>query len=282
MTFSHTCPTQKGLLRHPILRVLSIALAVSACAQGGQEGADDEASGSAISQLENKISVQGEKISEMEKKLAFMEGVVDGLGRGGSGAASGGNEDEAGKLLKDIQAKMASGEGIEAKKLFDQLRSKHSGTQVYKSRSVSSLAKEIAVVGNKVSSADIAPNITKWYNSEGDLTLESGVTLLVFFEEWCPHCKREVPELIDTYDRYRGKGLKVIGLTRVTKKSTDETVETLISSTGVNYPVAKEDGRVAPKFNVSGIPAAAIVKDGVIVWRGNPARLTSAIWTKLL
>ena len=27
-------------------------------------------------------------------------------------------------------------------------------------------------------------------------------------------------------------------------------------------------------FNVSGIPAAAVVKDGKIVWRGHPARLT--------
>ena len=275
----------RGLLCHPILRALSIALAVGACAQDGQDspdGADGEGSGTAISQLETKIAVQGEKISEMEKKLAFMEGVVDGLGRGGSGAAAGGNEDEAGKLLKEIQAKMASGEGIEAKKLFGQLKSKHSGTQVYKSRSVSSLAKEMAVVGNKVSSADVTPNITKWYNSEGDLTLESGVTLLVFFEEWCPHCKREVPKLMETYDTYRDKGLKVIGLTRVTKKSTDASVADLISANDVNYPIAKEDGKVAPKFNVSGIPAAAIVKDGVIVWRGNPARLTSALWKNWL
>jgi hypothetical protein len=42
--------------------------------------------------------------------------------------------------------------------------------------------------------------------------------------------------------------------------------------------VAKENGQVAPRFNVSGIPAAAVVRDGVIVWRGNPAGLSEAAW----
>ena len=198
-------------------------------------------------------------------------------------AGTGGDEEVAATLLKEIQAKIASGKTLEAKKLFfDELRAKHGGTQVYKSRSVSTLEKELSVIGNKVSGADISSNITKWFTTEGDLALESGVTLLVFFEEWCPHCKREVPKLMETYDTYRDKGLKVIGLTRVTKKSTDASVADLISANDVNYPIAKEDGKVAPKFNVSGIPAAAIVKDGVIVWRGNPARLNAALWKNWL
>jgi hypothetical protein len=35
-------------------------------------------------------------------------------------------------------------------------------------------------------------------------------------------------------------------------------------------------------FNVSGIPAAAVVKDGVVVWRGHPARLNNDILTGML
>ena len=41
----------------------------------------------------------------------------------------------------------------------------------------------------------------------------------------------------------------------------------------VGYPVAKENGKTARYFNASGIPAAAVVKDGKIVWRGHPAKL---------
>jgi hypothetical protein len=39
---------------------------------------------------------------------------------------------------------------------------------------------------------------------------------------------------------------------------------------------------VAEAFNVSGIPAAAIVKDGKIVWRGHPARLKPENIDKML
>ncbi len=35
-----------------------------------------------------------------------------------------------------------------------------------------------------------------------------------------------------------------------------------------------ETGKLTEYFNVSGIPAAAVVKDGKIVWRGHPIRLT--------
>ena len=43
----------------------------------------------------------------------------------------------------------------------------------------------------------------------------------------------------------------------------------------VSYPIAKESGDALSKhFGVRGIPAAAMVKDGKVVWRGHPARLT--------
>ena len=34
------------------------------------------------------------------------------------------------------------------------------------------------------------------------------------------------------------------------------------------------DGSLSQYFNVGGIPAAAVVKDGKVVWRGHPARLS--------
>ena len=38
--------------------------------------------------------------------------------------------------------------------------------------------------------------------------------------------------------------------------------------------MAKESGDASKAFGVSGIPAAAVVKDGKVVWRGHPGRLT--------
>ena len=50
-----------------------------------------------------------------------------------------------------------------------------------------------------------------------------------------------------------------------------------IAENKVTYPIAKEQGdEMSKAFNVSGIPAAAVVKNGTVVWRGHPARLDDA------
>jgi hypothetical protein len=36
------------------------------------------------------------------------------------------------------------------------------------------------------------------------------------------------------------------------------------------------------RFAVSGVPAAAVIKDGKIVWRGHPSRLNDAFFKKWL
>jgi protein-disulfide isomerase len=190
---------------------------------------------------------------------------------------AGGNDDEARVLLQDIQGKIRSGEASEAKTLLEILRTKHGGTPTYQSKTTQRLEQELAVVGTKVKSSDISGNIDSWF-IEGDINLEKGVTLVVFWEVWCPHCTREVPKLKATYATYRDKGLQIVALTRMSKSSTEEKVLSFIQDNELTYPVAKENGQVAPRFNVSGIPAAAVVRDGVIVWRGNPAGLSDAAW----
>ena len=82
-----------------------------------------------------------------------------------------------------------------------------------------------------------------------------------------------MPKLEETYEKYKGK-LQVVGLTKVTKSSTDEKVQQFLSEQKVTYPIAKETGEMSDYFAVSGIPAAAVIKDGKVVWRGHPARLT--------
>ena len=47
----------------------------------------------------------------------------------------------------------------------------------------------------------------------------------------------------------------------MTKSSTEEKVQKFVQDKSeLNYPVAKENGKIAPMFNVSGIPAAAVVR----------------------
>jgi hypothetical protein len=54
-------------------------------------------------------------------------------------------------------------------------------------------------------------------------------------------------------------------------------VRSFVTEKGVQYPVAKENGSLSSHFGVSGIPAAAVVKNGKVIWRGHPARLSEAM-----
>jgi thiol-disulfide isomerase/thioredoxin len=118
--------------------------------------------------------------------------------------------------------------------------------------------------------------VDKWF--VGKTSMDEGkATVLVFWEVWCPHCQREVPKLQATYDKYKGSGLNMVGVTQVSNGKTDEEVASFLSEAKVTYPIAKTGPDVPGHYNVSGIPAAAVVKDGKVVWRGHPAMLTDSL-----
>ena len=96
---------------------------------------------------------------------------------------------------------------------------------------------EASVVGERV--ADLGAT---WLH--GAPATVGGTQLVVFFESWCPHCKREVPKLSATYDKFRGKGLTMVGLTKQTRNVTDDAVREFVNAQGVTYPIAKEDSGI--------------------------------------
>ena len=120
-----------------------------------------------------------------------------------------------------------------------------------------------------------AAKIEKWYQGEGEVDLSKGATLVVFLEEWCTHCQRELPELVELAQQNKPSGLRLLGLTRLTKTATDDTVRAFLAGQGFDFPVAKErqGGPLSQGFLVTGIPAAVLVIDGAVAWRGHPARL---------
>lgn len=119
-------------------------------------------------------------------------------------------------------------------------------------------------------------SLTEWV--QGSARFEDHeATLLVFFEEWCPHCKREVPALQAKADTFGPKGLGVVGITQLTRKTPLAKMEKFLASNNVKYPIAKDDGTMSKHYGVSGVPAAALVKDGKVIWRGHPAKLNDAM-----
>ena len=217
--------------------------------------------------LEQKVETLEKKVAELEARPAAAGGVDPK------------QEAAAQELYKAITDDMQAGNLEQAAKKAKDLGSKYAATTTYK-RARKMLA-ELEVIGVQVP-ADWSGSVEEWYQGDGEINLTSGTTMVVFWEVWCPHCRNHMPELVNTYDKWKGKGMNVVGLTRLSKGKSKEDVTKFMSENKLNYPIGKEDGKLAQTFGVGGIPAAAVVKDGKIVWRGHPARLSEDVIEKLL
>ena len=215
-----------------------------------------------------------EQVQQLEEQVTALtkrvEAVEAAQAAGGGAAVDPAKEEAAKKLYEEISQLVSKGEMEPAKAKAKELGSKYAATTTFKR--ARKLIAELEVVGKPVPT-NWASSMEKWYQGEGEVDLSKGTTLVVFWEVWCPHCRREVPELKATYESFKGKGLSVVGLTKITRSATEESVLEFVKEQGVSYPLAKENGDLSREFNVSGIPAAAVVKDGKIIWRGHPARL---------
>ncbi len=138
--------------------------------------------------------------------------------------------------------------------------------------------KELSVVGKP------APPVSpaKWL--QGSLAYaDAPATLLVYFEVWCPHCKRELPQMAERAEALRAKGVQVLLVTRLTKTSTEESTLAFLAENQVPFATLVDDNSTMTEgAGVSGIPAAALVRDGVIIWRGHPARLDDVTLDRVL
>lgn len=95
---------------------------------------------------------------------------------------------------------------------------------------------------------------------------KGSVILLNVWATWCGPCQLEIPELIETYNKYKDKGVVVLGV------SLDDTAEMLrdyAPKKGMNYPLLlwqdDFDDAYGPIF---GVPVTFFIgRDGTIVRR---------------
>jgi len=251
------------------LTVLSLAVLVAlavwgttALAQGG---------GSSGEELERRIQALESRLATLERtlqqRLSSLEQRVQS-----NAAAPDPKEAEAQQAYAEISRLVAQNEYEKAQQEMAEFMKAYGSTAM--AQKARGLHAELSVIGKP---APESWGIEKWFQGQDKIDLASNkTTLVVFFEEWCPHCKREIPKLQQVYSNLKDEGLQVVAFTRITKSATEEKVTALLAQDKVEYPVAKEDGSLSSAFGVSGIPAAAVLKDGKVVWRGHPGRLTEA------
>ena len=114
--------------------------------------------------------------------------------------------------------------------------------------------------------------VTDWLVGEGSLA-SGEATLLVFWEPWCPHCRKELPKLQELHEHLGPQGLNVVALTRLTRNTPRQDALALVADK-VTYATGVGGHGLAERLGVRGIPSAVVVKDGAVIWSGHPARLT--------
>ncbi|MDO4721755.1 TlpA disulfide reductase family protein [Porphyromonas circumdentaria] len=103
--------------------------------------------------------------------------------------------------------------------------------------------------------------------SIGEYLAQGQYVLVDFWASWCRPCRREIPFLKKVYDKYRNKGLAVLGVSVWEKKLEDhlKAVEEL----GISWPQLIDSQDIATElYGIAGIPQIMLVApDGTIVAR---------------
>lgn len=129
--------------------------------------------------------------------------------------------------------------------------------------------KKVAV-GQKFTDFEMADIKGKTHKLSEFVGNGKNIVLLDFWASWCPPCRRDMPNLIDTYKEFKGKGFEIVGISLDSKK---EAWEKGIKDLNITWTQLsdlkgwKNDG--AALYGVNSIPHTILVdKDGTIIAKG--------------
>ena len=100
------------------------------------------------------------------------------------------------------------------------------------------------------------------------------VVLLDFWATWCSPCRKTMPHLQELHEKYKDKGLVVLG---VSLDTNSRVVKRFLESLRCDFLVLMDSrgGKTGPLYRIRGIPTTFIIdKKGVIRFRGHPSQLS--------
>ena len=113
----------------------------------------------------------------------------------------------------------------------------------------------------------VAPDLTLAQLDGAPLTLSSyrgKVVLLDFWATWCVPCRQEIPHFVELQERYRDRGLQIIG---VSIDDSPDPVRTFAEQFHMNYPIVMGNAKIAEEYGgILGLPIAFLLgRDGRIL-----------------
>lgn len=129
----------------------------------------------------------------------------------------------------------------------------------------------LSLAANAQKAGDMYKDFKAEYNGKvtklSDYVGKGKYVLVDFWASWCPPCRREIPNLINVYNTYKGKKFTVLGVATWDKP---EDTNKAIKELGINYPQMLNAGTAgSDAYGIQGIPEIILfAPDGKIVARG--------------
>ncbi|HXX64736.1 MAG TPA: TlpA disulfide reductase family protein [Bacteroidota bacterium] len=106
-----------------------------------------------------------------------------------------------------------------------------------------------------------APNFTLPTATGGTIELaklHGKVVVVNFWATWCGPCRSEIPGMQEVYEKYKSKGLEIIGVS-LDQKGWD-VINPFVKRMNISYPVVLGNNQVAESYgHIDAIPATFIV-----------------------
>ncbi|MDP2675194.1 MAG: redoxin domain-containing protein [Dehalococcoidia bacterium] len=112
----------------------------------------------------------------------------------------------------------------------------------------------------------LAPDFLLATLDGGDLRLSDlrGKGVIVnFWATWCAPCRKEMPQFVAAYDRYKGEGLEVVA---VNVQESPSIIRPFAADFGMKFPVVLDKrSSVSDSYRLSGLPMTYFIdREGVI------------------
>ncbi len=87
--------------------------------------------------------------------------------------------------------------------------------------------------------------------------------MLVAMAAWCAPCREELPILQKMHEKYKGDGLRIVGISLDIGGSS--AMQPLVDQMGLEFPVYWGGEKVTAEYGISGIPLTLFVGNGKLI-----------------